>query len=218
MHFNACWFASTSGFGVVLSPDGGAHVTGVTFTGCHFVNNSSHALVLNNSNVSNVLVDGCLFANGQSVTNVAGVYVQNNVGHFSINNCRFGQMSPFQSFGLGVFLTPGNNNFVISNNDFSGSTQAAISLPSSLGNNGVIANNIGYGPYSVQAAVGTSPWSYKAGPSAETHYLSGGSVSQLQVQNLALPYNSQLTTIHLGPNESYTVQFDSTPTVKYVIH
>jgi hypothetical protein len=218
MHFNACWFASTSGFGVLLDPGPNAYVSGVTFNGCHFVNNSNHALVLNNANVNNIVVDGCLFANSQTITNIVGIYATSNVGNFYVNNSRFGKLPPFQPFGIGILLNAGCNNYIISNNDLTGSTQAAISVQSGAGANGIITNNLGYGPFSAQATVGGSPWTYTAGPAPETHYISGGSISGLTVQNLDLPYNSALTTIQLGPNESYTLVYSTEPAVKYVIH
>ena len=218
-HFNACWFATTGGFGVVFSPGSTAHVNGVTFSGCHFVNNSSHALLLNSTNVSNIVVDGCFFCNGQTITNVAGIYVQNNVGNFYVNNCRFGKVDQqFQPFGIGIYLNPGCNNYIISNNDFTGSTQSSINVVSPSGSNGRIVNNLGYGPYSIQATIGASPWTFTAGQAPETHYISGGAVSALTVQSLSIPYNSVLTTIQLGPNESYTFTYNTPPTVKYVIH
>ena len=49
---------------------------------------------------------------------------------------------------------------------------------------------------------------HTAGGSAETPYLAGGTAS-----GGSLPYNNTvLTTLHLGPYETYSITYSATPT------
>ena len=84
----------------------------------------------------------------------------------------------------------------------------------------VIHDNPGYNPVGGSVVTpGGSPWTYTAGPSPETHYISGGTLSSLIVGGVGIGYNpASLNTIQLGPNESYSVTYSVVPTVHKSVH
>jgi hypothetical protein len=106
-------------------------------------------------------------------------------------------------------------------NNVNGNVTAGINsaLNSAAGNR--VESNIGYNPVGgSNITVTASPFTYTAGPSPETVYINGGTISQtvtagIQIGSAAA--NSGITA-QLGPNESVTVTYSVAPNMAKSIH
>jgi hypothetical protein len=210
--FTNCWFSNSgaSGVGIFEADD-------TRFVGCDIVHNTTHGAAISSSSAKRTIFSGCNIS-GNNVGNAGGdgVIVVANVTDFVISGCvltnNYGTISTGnQRYGINISAGT-STNFVISGNDVSGNVTGSISN-GATGTNGRIIDNIGYNP--VGAALYSLPSSgvaYTAGPSPETHYLSGGTVSGLSINGVAIVYNGATTTaIHLGPNETFTVTYSVVP-------
>lgn len=80
----------------------------------------------------------------------------------------------------------------------------------------VYRHNPGYNPVGVSAVtVGASPWTYTAGNSPTTLYLSGGTVSGVTKGGVALPTSGAYA---LDPHDAVTVTYSAAPTATQDVH
>jgi len=216
--FVSCWFSagrSSTGYsGVTLLT-----TEGISFTTTRFVGCGSHG-----ANVT-AAADRTSFVNctvyGNSVTagvNVAsGIYLANGAKGVIINSitARNTYFSGTQAYG--IFIGNSCTSISCSNNLLQGNGLGGLSLgttPTSC----VITNNIGYNPVGGFAVtVGASPYTYYSSASPETLYITGGIVSLIIVNGLAI-FSSTEKTIELGSNESVQITYSVLPTINKVIH
>lgn len=204
------WSASNSLGGIGLSGSGPVQhtdIVNVTASG-----NLVYGVLINTSTDTNTRIIGGSF----SANTTGGIVANTNATKFTIMGARVGPSGQFGANGTGIGLQGGNDAFIISGNDVSGNTGAGINLASYSGTTGKIIDNIGYNP--VGTATFTPPAStvaYKAGPSPETVYLGGGTVTNTNVNGSAIFYNATGTSnvIQLGPNETYTQTYSVVPSV-----
>lgn len=172
------------------------------------------------SSALQIMVNGCsLLDNGLAAPNTyAGVHIA--AGSVSF----LGGRSSDTVFGLsqryGIILAAGTDNHLIDDVDLRNYFTAPIQNLST-GLNNRIVNNLGYNPVGQSnPAPGASPWTYRAGPTPETIYLTGGTVSviTLQPSGFSIVANAATTSIPLSPNEQITVLYTVAPTVVRSIH
>lgn len=142
------------------------------------------------------------------------------------------------SGGTGVFITGGVSNATINNNEFIGATTclslsgttdsidfshndcgAATVSNSASGTHNVIRDNRGYNPVGVASAIWAtgSTSNYTAGPSPETHYLTGGTVTSVKVGTQQVCATTPCF-VDLGPNETINVTYSGAPTDVKSVH
>ena len=105
-------------------------------------------------------------------------------------------------------------NKVLGNDLYDASSTGALN---NTGTNTVIKNNKGYNPVGISSiTVGASPFTYTAGASPETVYVSGGTVSSITKggNNFGLTSGS----FQLEPYESIVVTYTAAPTMYKDVH
>jgi len=100
-------------------------------------------------------------------------------------------------------------------NNLSGNSNALTNNSTATTNR--IEDNRGYNPVgSSSIVVGASPFSYVAGATSETIYISGGTVSDVSVN--ATIFATTNVSVHLGPNQSVQVTYSGAPTMTKYVH
>jgi len=126
------------------------------------------------------------------------------------------------AFNTGIWLQANAPNVSVTGNLLAGNTTALLNSSNAVSN--YIANNPGYNPVGVTTnTMGTSPFTYAAGSSPETHYVrSAGTISSITIggQTIATAaLANDPITIQLGPNESYITTWATTaPTYVRSVH
>lgn len=115
-----------------------------------------------------------------------------------------------QKYGLLVEATfKGHLN--AANNDFRNNLNGQAVSVSAPSGSVTIMNSAGYNPRGISAlSVGSSPWTYTAGPSPETLILSGGSVSQVTIGGIAVASSSNIS-LPLAANQTAVVTYSALP-------
>ena len=136
-----------------------------------------------------------------------------NIGNSIIDGNVFtGAIGILLSAGTGDYIEVYNNNFV--------SAVAPISN-SATGAHNIFTNNPGYNPVGVSSGT-YSPLAtaaYTAGPSPETHYLTGGTVTAVKVASGGTTVcTSTPCMVDIGPNETFSVTYSAAPTDTKSIH
>lgn len=110
---------------------------------------------------------------------------------------------------MGIGGTGSFSDVKIKRNDLRNNANVALSISSN--NTFVIDDNEGYNPIGISApSVGTSPYTYTAGNTKETVYISGGTVSSVVKGSITL-YTSTNCSVLLMPNESIVVTYTVAP-------
>ena len=213
---NRCYFtdvwASSGVNGVTIVGSGGT-VKGIHFTGLQSNLNVGSA-VTTGANVSQLYFDNCTMSG-----NGYGMYLNQPINGLVVSNSRIGNFDDFSNNTNQaiVFAAGGFSNVQITGNNFTGNS-AAIAGAGNLGSLSRIEGNIAYNPVGGSAmTVGASPYTYTAGPSPETVYVAGGTVSNL-VHNGVVVFTATDKTINLGPNETLQVIYTVAPFMNKVIH
>ncbi|NVN45159.1 hypothetical protein HW537_14795 [Asaia siamensis] len=117
-----------------------------------------------------------------------------------------------QTYGLLVeatfagHLNAANNDF---RNNLNGQTASVAASSGSV----TIVNSAGYNPRGISTLdVGSSPWTYTAGPSPETLIISGGSVSRVAIDGVAVAASTNIS-LTLSANQTAVITYGATPTV-----
>ncbi len=83
---------------------------------------------------------------------------------------------------------------------------------------GVIHHCSGWNPVGIAAvAVGASPFVYVAGHSDETIYISGGTVTIIDINGVVV-FNNTDNTVHLSANDALTVTYTALPIMVAAVH
>ena len=216
--FVNCWFsAGRSGAGnpgaTLVKTDG------LAFTNCRFVDCGSHGALISSSAERTTFMNCKFFGNSQTAgANVAsGLYISPSTNNVTVIGCaaRNTYFVGTQKYGIEI----GNicTNVICSSNSVTGNGTGGLLVGSSLVNSRIM-DNIGYNPVGGSAiTVGASPYTYTAGPSPETVYISSGTVSGIFTQGAAIFSNTD-KTVQLGPNESLQVAYSVIPYMNKVVH
>jgi hypothetical protein len=121
----------------------------------------------------------------------------------------------FYSIAAGINLQSGSQGVLILGNEF------LNGVPTPIVNNGtghIIQSNPGYNPVGPAAiSVGGSPFTYTAGSSPESVYISGGAVGNVTEGGATL-LTATNASVDLDPLQSIVVTYTSPPTMTKVIH
>lgn len=216
--FVGCWFSagrSGAGFpGVSL-----VLTEGIAFTNTRFVGCGSHGASVTATADRTSFVNCTVY--GNSITagvNVAsGIHLANGAKGVIINGVTARNIYFAGTQAYGIFIGNSCTSISCSNNLLQGNGLGSISLGTTP-TTSVITDNIGYNPVGGSAVtVGASPYNYLAGPSPETLYITGGTVSSIIIDGLTV-FSSTEKTIELGPNEDVQIVYSGLPTVNKVIH
>lgn len=114
--------------------------------------------------------------------------------------------------GSGPHLVQGNNfSFIAPNSSGAIFGVAAVAAGSK------IVNNIGYNPVGGHAiTVGASPFTYTAGPSGEDVFITGGTVSGVNIGSTAAYGAVTNVAVPLGPGQAMTLSYTAAPTMNGV--
>lgn len=216
--FVGCWFsAGRSGIGfpgVTLVATEGLSFTTTRFVGCGS-HGASVTATADRTSFVNCTVYGNSITAGVSVA--SGIYLANGAKGVIINGITARNIYFAGTQAYGIFIGNSCTSISCSNNLLQGNGLGGLSLgtaPTTC----VITNNIGYNPVGGSAVtVGASPYTYAAGASPETLYITGGTVS-LMIINGLIVFTSTEKTIELGPNENVQIVYSVLPTVNKVIH
>lgn len=216
--FVNCWFScgiDTPGYpGLNLRKTDALTFTNTRFNGC-----GSHGCNVS-ATASRTTFTSCQFLGNSRIagSNVAsGLFFAGNANNTTVLGCTFRNTYFAGTQKYGIEISNGCGQLTITNNNVQGNGTAGISLGSSLAGC-VIDNNIGYNPVGGSVIlVGASPFTYTAGPSPETIYISNGTVSLIVTQAVAA-FTSTNKTVQLGPNESVQVTYSVIPDMIKVVH
>jgi hypothetical protein len=221
-HFSSNGVVGSAGGanGVLISSSG--VVDDVSYNGCEALNNSGNGYEFDTgSNIS--VIGGASYANNWG-TNAfyAGIQIATASGHVTVHGSRIGTptagyANPPYNHLRGIFISSGAGDYIdISNNDLTGNS-AAI-LDQSTGSHTIVTNNRGLNPIGGSAITpGASPYTYTAGHSPETVYITGGTVSAIATGGGTVATASP-SSVQLWPNETVTVTYSSVPTMRKSVH
>lgn len=211
LQFSNCW-ASTHG-NLAVNLDGCAYINMSNFV---MGNNSKGAITINQCQYC-ILSTSALLANNTSNTAgigdiiIAGGSFNRIIGNVS-NMANGTSVSLLESAGT-------NNNYISENSLFQGCTL--------IGAGSRVTNNPGYNPVGVAGAspftAGASPFTYTAGQSPETHYITQSATFTAAVSKggklLGTLVNAHPMTVQLDPGGQYTVNWVTTaPTYVKDVH
>lgn len=127
-----------------------------------------------------------------------------------------------QNGAFGIRLDAGaTGGGIILGNRFQGQTSAAISNAATSTTTWVIEQNLGYNPVGVSTGTYSvaSTSTYTAGPTKETHYLTGGTVTAVKVPSGGTTICTTTPCfVDLGANETMSVTYSGAPTDTKSIH
>jgi Pectate lyase superfamily protein len=134
--FSNDWISSMQSAGVIMETSSGGFVRGTDFTNDTICNNRWIGILAQDSGVHSFSIQGCNIAFNQA----AGVFIGRNVDDFKIQNSTIGWWSTFAGNGAGVIMAGGNEEFLVSGNDFTGNAAAGLVNPTP--GFGIITGNI----------------------------------------------------------------------------
>lgn len=113
----------------------------------------------------------------------------------------------------GFWANTGATAIELLTNDLSGNTAGALSFATGLSQFTSIVSNVGYNPVGVSSiTVGASPYTYTAGPSPETVFVTGGTVSDIKVASTTVASATGMA-VPLAPGQAMTVTYVVAPTM-----
>ena len=229
---------TNSGYGIVVQQGANASpCTYIQFANCWTSTHGNTALYL----------DGCVYvnvSNHQDGNNAGSGMVLHNSQYCIIANCILQNNNTSNNAGIGDIMIQGGAYNKIIGNLSSMANSTSVSIQESAGtNNNTIADNTvfqgmtligsgtrahdnqGYNPVgtSASASAGASPWTYTAGQSPETHYITQSATFTAVVskggKTLGTLVNALPMTVQLDPGGQYTVNWTTTaPTYVKDIH
>lgn len=202
--FTDTW-TSTNRDGVCLR--GSGTIDGISFVNHRAFNNAQRGMIWQTG--TDVSLDGGSQVSGNGS---AGVEVGVGVSGWTIRNSRIGQTARFANSQRSSILLDGkNDDLAIQDNDLRGSTGPSIVMRGLPEPHSQIEGNLGFNPRGVRTvAPGPSPWTYKAGPSAENVSLTGGTVTSVSIAGVTIATQSP-AFFRLVPNQSVLLTYLSPP-------
>lgn len=218
--FSQAWFSSAvAGSGVLIANTAGGTVDGIAITDSRvFINGQQGIIVFDGTNVT--IQNNQIIANGlQTANTYNGIVVVGglNKGIIQGNKIRNNGVGLNNQQYAGIFMIGAGDDWLIQNNDLIGNQTAGLVLGGVLTNSRV-EGNAGYNPVGAAAiTVTASPMTYTAGPSPESIYIKGGTITTVTVgaQTASTVSPCQL---YLGPNEAMVVTYTVAPTIAKSVH
>lgn len=199
------------GHGINISPSGTASATIESMV---VTNNQAQGNGGNGINISNPTASSIV-----RYAVVSGNTVQGNTSHGILLTARVeynlvANNIVVSNTSNGIRLSSQSTNIpnhnVISGNILVGN---ATQLGQSGDTNSTVINNKGHNPQGIAAiTVGASPYTYTAGSTPETIYISGGTVSAVVKSSTTL-YSQSNVSVRLESNQAVTVTYSSAPTM-----
>jgi hypothetical protein len=152
-----------------------------------------------------------------------GFYIAAGVSHVSISGNSIGNYSYFgvsdsTTNNIGGQVVGGAGDWIsIHDNRFYGNTSASLGF-AATGTHNSVHDNPGYNPVGVGAVtVGSSPWTFTAGPTEVSLYIYGGTVSSVSYlgQGICTSSPCQVT---IEPYQSVVVTYSAAPSVVQSVH
>lgn len=211
---------SCRNFGINIQTDG-THVIDTLCIKGNYITKSTNAgiLLLGAGGFKDVdIIGNTLSNNGQAPTNArfnTGLSVSSagTVTRLRVmaNSSYDNQASPTQAYGM-IMDTVTVTAAWVQGNDFSNNVSGGINLTGGATVAGSIIDNKGYNPLGASTvSPGASPWTYTAGNTPETLYLTGGTVSSVAKNSQTLATASP-TQVQLQPGEAVVVTYSVVPT------
>ena len=220
---NNCQVLNATGYGMELLNLGGLEVRGCVVSGCGktgiYCEPSS-----GNTRTQYIFADNIIKNNGTAavVSYNDGIRLRATGANFQHINIHDNiliddQDTPTQRYGLVL----GNGTLTdckVHDNIFQNNVTGAILLTDLTPVRMDIHDNTGYNPVGASAITpGASPYTYTAGTSPETVYISGGTVSSVVVGGRTL-FAATGCTVNLPANASVVVTYSDVPTMEKYIH
>jgi hypothetical protein len=190
----------------------GNHAEGATHSGiwlCGSPSNHQWATTVANNTVADCGGDGIRLGNSYGGLGFADEIVGSRI----VNNICW------KNAGYGIGMVPGDGTITdtsIMGNDFTGNTSGAT-FGLSFDATCVVKDNLGYNPVGVGSiSVDPSPFTYTAGSSPESIYVSGGTVTSITKNGTNLGIASGV--FELQPYQSLEVTYSLAPTMIKDIH
>lgn len=191
-----------------------------TFDGCAGIPQYASEYVQVHVGSNGGLVQGNTFYNigyGGTTNNSVGLLLDNCSDIIVMGN----QFVPFDNTAnckAGVDMaTFAPSNCTVIDNDFStinaGTGSFATAAITTGGTGNVVKNNKGFNPQGIASiSVGASPFTYTAGLTSETVYISSGTVSAVSKSSTNI-FTATNCSVNLEPNESVVVTYSAAPTM-----
>lgn len=183
------------------------------------INFTSATVNLNNVSIN----DNQIFNNGTAGTAADddGILLttsaSGSISDIQIHDNRLFDNQGTETQDTNIHIVGTNTRVSIENNNVDDPETTAIAVDTASAT-AVIRNNIGYNPIGAStASISSSPYTYVAGNSPETLYISLGSVTAIAKNSLNL-FSSTEKSVNLEPNESVIVTYASVPTIIRDIH
>lgn len=209
-NFWACW---NPGNGIHVR---GSHVSSILVNGGRFNDNGGNAMEFDSG--TDIRVNGAyMTSNGQLQNNAfTGVLISANVSTVSVMNSTIGKPSTSILPGnpaWGINVAAGTGDYLkLANNIITGNLLGAVTN-SATGTHNEIYSNTGYNPVGLSSiTVGSSPYTYTAGPSPEVVYIRSGTVSAVD-RGATTVCTASPCQVTLPPNGSVTVTYSVLPTM-----
>jgi hypothetical protein len=185
----------------------------ITITQTLFVMVANNQIAINLTNNDYFNIIGNNF-NGSGGTGMTGLIVGSSNGDGVVVGNTFFNMA------TGINLQAGSTAVNIHGNTFNTVTTPLTNSSSATTNR--VESNKGWNPRGGSTpSAGASPYAYTAGPSPETLYIIGGTVSNIATFGVTIATATSATlpvTIQLGPNETVTVTYTVAPFINRIIH
>lgn len=188
---------------VLITDAGGGTVGSVQLNSCLLTGTD---VGVSATGVANMMITDCMIG-----SHTVGVAFDNVQGG-SIKGGVIGPHGLYAGNGTGIVLAGSTDNvFIGAGLNLSGNTTVLNNVSSGTAN--VITGVMGYPPSAAQfIPVGASPFTYTAGPTPETVFVNGGTVSLIAVNGTGMLEDSN-HAIALSPNHSLTVTYSSAPSM-----
>lgn len=205
------WTSAHTGQGVNLAATGGT-IAGIELIGHQCFSNGGNCVSVGAGTDVHIL--GGVYAGNTG----SGLSVAAGVSFFSVVGARIGNGYDKAGNAFGIFIAAGSSNdYLIVGNDLTGNTSANFSD----GGTGTIKNIRGNTGMPVGATgtitVGTSPFTYTAGPLPETVYVNQGTVSLVSVNGVGV-FQSSNVSVQVQPNSTVVVTYTAVPTMAKTIN
>jgi len=204
-------FASVNGYGMVFDSTSGGTINQIVLSGNIFSNYNNGVgwgLYLAGTSLHAVATGNIIGAT--NFGHQIGFYAAPNVTKFNFT------ANEVAGNTTGIVVGSGANEYLISSNTLFGNGTALTYATTPA--TGRIVENIGYNPVGDNGiVVGASPFTYTAGPSPETVYINGGTVSGIKLAFFTVQSTTnQAITLH--PGQPLTVTYSVAPSMIKSVH
>lgn len=178
--------------------------------------NWTHGIEVTNSS-HNVISNNVCEESSQATDDTSdGIHLKGDSDYNLItgNVCRQGAETNKPRYGINISADTCTENVVMGNDLYDSGKTANFN---DAGTNTIVKDNRGYNPVGISSiTVGGSPFTYTAGASPETVYVSGGTVSNITKDGNDFGITSG--AFELEPYESIVVTYSAAPTMYKDVH